>query len=1273
MATSVQNTQIGMDITQLEAGVIKSIALLGAQGQAINNLQVKQLTFNEVSQKGLAVVEATIGKHQKLIAQLHNTGKGWETYATKVLDTQKKMDQEKPGKSFLLEPAAFARIAEATAFKQAFNSVTDSIIEGISKLKEWQIQVSLIRTVSQDAQLSMTQWMSGLKEVSNETGQDILNVSSAAYDAIQSQVVQGSQTFQFLKSASDLARTTGTNIKQTGDLLAAVMSGFNQASTEVDHTAAILFKTVELGRIKVEELVNTMGKVAPSANLIGIKFEEISAALATLTRQGIKTNDATVLVSNVVLKLAKPTEALTKLINEWGFANSQAAIRTLGFVEVLRRLEQVSGGRLGDLAEYFNELRALRGAAGLTSAFGQYEQDLAEIKNSRGTFEKAKSIRSESPSDRLDRSLNIAKNTMLEFSDVAVSVLDRVVKSFGDTETFARGAANAIIATGAALVGLKVGIPIANAMTASIVAAQRAAYIAAAGQDAYNAAIIRGATVQEALAAKTTASTAAQLTFRQSMLATTATVAAGAAQLGLLVAAIGAVYTAYRAIDGDTAGRDLLGNLKYRNLDNIDRIAEVSKDALTKRTLDTAKSNLEGFENIAQDAFRVPLRASAIAYKEAEAALKRLEDQTKSLSDSAGNNFKNYLDVWKDSVKELNKEISKTQTNIRQSKQEIEGFSRTLDGIIRDTQLQYATDQQKLQLNENYIRQLKEEVKQGFAQGTDESVRDARTKLKEIAGIIRDNFNTQQVLDKTNQEQFFRDNPSWVQSYGARRVVSTQDLQSRFAQLKEFEKNLEDSYQGKQGKIGENSKKSADDLEGSMRQLETAYKRLTEIKLFKDGKVDERYQTKGKVDPDKFYEEIRKASAEVEKYLGGGEQSSVFKKSMQELVGNTIRQAYTEMRKELAAQDQQTLNDTQKKYIDNYKKIQDKIADMSANVFSKQGALDLFAADGKTLLDFTQAMGTEQYANLGGNTDVVLKARDLAKKAQDQEKEFQAARGAIGQNATTVQGQLIPRAEDIDLAIAKFQQLELTVKEYVTLLSHPDIRKFGPERALLPGLDGKQLSIGGVKEDFYKQADALRKAATEAPAEDQRSEKLKQDLQKFYKDTTLPLIQSMPQLLFEGTNAATGVNKEFDALRQTLDKATGAAERLRDTLKTIPQGNPEQSSVDGGTFNEDVAYAATGGLMHPGKARGADTIPAWLTPGEYIMDPTNTKKFYSQLVQMSNGQQPRYYAQGGMVTTNIGDVHVHMSGAGSESSPTRMARAIGQELRREIRRGNMRL
>ena len=63
--------------------------------------------------------------------------------------------------------------------------------------------------------------------------------------------------------------------------------------------------------------------------------------------------------------------------------------------------------------------------------------------------------------------------------------------------------------------------------------------------------------------------------------------------------------------------------------------------------------------------------------------------------------------------------------------------------------------------------------------------------------------------------------------------------------------------------------------------------------------------------------------------------------------------------------------------------------------------------------------------------------------------------------------------------------------------------------------------------------------------------------------------------------------------------------------------------------------------QHPGGPKGTDTVPAWLTPGEFVMNAEATRMFEPQIEQMNNvgravqaqqgGTIPEYAADGGPV------------------------------------------
>jgi len=97
-----------------------------------------------------------------------------------------------------------------------------------------------------------------------------------------------------------------------------------------------------------------------------------------------------------------------------------------------------------------------------------------------------------------------------------------------------------------------------------------------------------------------------------------------------------------------------------------------------------------------------------------------------------------------------------------------------------------------------------------------------------------------------------------------------------------------------------------------------------------------------------------------------------------------------------------------------------------------------------------------------------------------------------------------------------------------------------------------------------------------------------------------------------------------------------------------------------------------GGMMHladGGYARGVDTIPAMLSPGEFVVNPKSTQRFYSQLQAINAGQTPVFRQDGGTVNnTTVGDIIVN-----GAKSPQATGQEIARMLNRSIRRGTGRV
>jgi TP901 family phage tail tape measure protein len=257
------------------------------------------------------------------------------------------------------------QIKQAVGFSLLFRSVTalqSALTQGTEDAIEFSRRIAEIRTIQGRASLSSAQWTSNLRELSDSFGIDILNQAEAAYQTLSNQVAQGRDAFLFLETANKLALTAVTDTASSVDLLTSAVNAFQLDASQADKVAAQFFKTVELGRVRIEELSDIFGRIGVPANQLGISLQEVNAAIAAVTIQGVKSEEAITLVRNVILKLIRPTDDMKRIFQELGVASAEAGVAAFGFGGFLARIEKAAGGTTTGLGKAFGRVRALTGA-----------------------------------------------------------------------------------------------------------------------------------------------------------------------------------------------------------------------------------------------------------------------------------------------------------------------------------------------------------------------------------------------------------------------------------------------------------------------------------------------------------------------------------------------------------------------------------------------------------------------------------------------------------------------------------------------------------------------------------------------------------------------------------------------------------------------------------------------------------------------------------------------------------------------------------------------
>lgn len=360
--------------------------------------------------------------------------------------------------SFVLSWQSIGRLIHSQLIARYIQMTASGIDTAVMSAAEFNRQISLIRTISQDTNQTQADWRDTIRTLSDEMGSPIMETAVGTFDAISNQVARGAAATRFMAEAMQFARTTAATTAEGVNLLSSVINSYGVSAEEAGKLSAGLFSMIELGRVKVSEISNSFGPLAVSAKLLGVELNEVYASMAILTSQGTRSSVAITNISNVMQKLIKPTEGMKELFKEWKVSSGEAAIATFGFSGVIERLaREAERGGLSRLGEIASDLRAIRGTAGLTG--GNVLGDFTTVKNmidqSTEKYETAKKLMAESSGTQFQVELNKIKNILtVDLGQAALDFFVKFSKQIGGISTITRDFANALLTMGTSIIAV---------------------------------------------------------------------------------------------------------------------------------------------------------------------------------------------------------------------------------------------------------------------------------------------------------------------------------------------------------------------------------------------------------------------------------------------------------------------------------------------------------------------------------------------------------------------------------------------------------------------------------------------------------------------------------------------------------------------------------------------------------------------------------------------------------------------------------------------------
>ena len=202
---------------------------------------------------------------------------------------------------------------------------------------------------------------------------------------IASASIPAAHQMEFLEASAKAASAGLSETETAADALTTVINAWGKSATEVTQVSDVFFKTVERGKTTFPELANSIAYVAATAADAGISFEEVSAALATLTRQGLRTEMSTIALNQAILSILKPSKEMAKLIHLAGYESGKAAFEQDDMATVLGRLSKAATDNGIEMRDVVNNVRAMRAIIPLAgSKLQDFKDDLNRMTHAAG-------------------------------------------------------------------------------------------------------------------------------------------------------------------------------------------------------------------------------------------------------------------------------------------------------------------------------------------------------------------------------------------------------------------------------------------------------------------------------------------------------------------------------------------------------------------------------------------------------------------------------------------------------------------------------------------------------------------------------------------------------------------------------------------------------------------------------------------------------------------------------------------------------------------------
>ncbi|MGL5957995.1 MAG: phage tail tape measure protein [Phocaeicola sp.] len=315
-------------------------------------------------------------------------------------------------------------VSAAMAFAKAAKSSYDF-------QKEFNRNMMEVATISKEVSNNISGYSNQILDLTRNIPVHATDAAKALYQIV-SAGHDGADGMKVLEVAAKAAVGGVTDTATAADAITTVLNSYKKTAEEAGNVSDMLFTTVKLGKTTFGELGQTISQVSPIAASFGINIEEVLAAVASLTKQGVPTAQA----------MTQIRAAITGAANELG----DAAFEGRSFQEAMQLIYDKAGGSATVMKEMLGTQEAVSAVLSMTGNNAlSAASDLEQLRQSTGAAKDAFAIMAKEATNQMTLLSNNIQATLAPMGEAILKQVSDLAKGFNDA--FASGELESSIKT----------------------------------------------------------------------------------------------------------------------------------------------------------------------------------------------------------------------------------------------------------------------------------------------------------------------------------------------------------------------------------------------------------------------------------------------------------------------------------------------------------------------------------------------------------------------------------------------------------------------------------------------------------------------------------------------------------------------------------------------------------------------------------------------------------------------------------------------------------